>query len=137
MGERSGVPGDLLIAIEEQPHEVLQREGNNLLYELYINFSDAVLGSQVEIPTLEGKAKIKIEPGTQGGKVLRLKAKGLPEVNSYTKGDLLVNINVWTPQTLSSEEKQMLEKLRESPNFIPNPGKKDKGFFERMREYFE
>jgi molecular chaperone DnaJ len=137
MGERSGISGDLLIAIEEQPHDVLQREGNNLLYELYINFSDAVLGSQVEIPTLEGKAKIKIEPGTQGGKVLRLKAKGLPEVNSYTKGDLLVNINVWTPQTLSSEEKQVLEKLRDSPNFIPNPGKKDKGFFERMREYFE
>jgi molecular chaperone DnaJ len=137
MGERSGMPGDLLIAIEELPHEVLQREGNNLLYELYINFSDAVLGSQVEIPTIEGKAKIKIDPGTQGGKVLRLKGKGLPEVNSYTKGDLLVNINVWTPQTLSSEEKQMLEKLRESPNFIPSPGKKDKGFFERMREYFE
>ncbi len=137
MGERSGVPGDLLIAIEEIPHEYLQREGNNLLYELYINFSDAALGSSVEIPTVEGKAKIKIEPGTQGGKVLRLKGKGLPEVNSYTKGDLLVNINVWTPQTLSSEEKAILEKLRDSDNFIPSPGKKDKGFFERMREYFE
>ncbi len=137
MGERSGVTGDLLIAIEEIPHEFLQREGNNLLYELYINFSDAALGSNVEIPTIEGKAKIKIDPGTQGGKVLRLKGKGLPEVNSYTKGDLLVNINVWTPQTLSPEEKQILEKLRDSTNFIPNPGKKDKGFFERMREYFE
>ncbi len=94
------------------------------------------MGTSVEIPTLDGKAKIKIEPGTQGGKVLRLKGKGLPSVNSHYKGDILVNINVWTPQQLSSEEKKILEKLRESENFKPNPGKGDKSFFERMKEYF-
>lgn len=137
MGERGGIPGDLLIAIEEIPHEHLQREGTNLLYELFINFADAALGTNVEIPTLDGKAKIKIDAGTQAGKVLRLKGKGLPEVNSYHKGDLLVNISVWTPQNLTSEEKAILEKLKASPNFNPQPGKKDKGFFERMREYFE
>ena len=134
--ERGGIPGDLLIAIEEIPHEHLIREGNNLLYELYINFADAALGTNVEIPTIDGHAKIKIEPGTQAGRVLRLKGKGISEVNSYAKGDLLVNINVWTPQILSSEEKTLLEKFRISPNFKPNPGKGDKSFFERMKEYF-
>lgn len=135
-GERGGIPGDLIIVIQEIPHEHLQRDGNNLLYDLYINFADASLGASVEIPTLEGKAKVKIEAGTQAGKVLRLKGKGLPSVNSYGRGDLLVNINVWTPQHLSSEEKKLLEKLRESPNFRPNPGKNDKGFYEKMREFF-
>ena len=134
--ERGGIPGDLLIAIEEIPHESLMRDGNNLLYELYVNFADAALGMDVEIPTMEGRAKIKIDPGTQAGKVLRLKGKGLPEVNSRFKGDLLVNINVWTPQALTNEEKTMLEKLRTAPNFKPNPGKGDKSFFERMKEYF-
>lgn len=134
--ERGGIPGDLIVVIEETTHEHLQRDGNNLLYDLYVSFADAALGTQVEVPTVDGKAKIKIEPGTQGGKVLRLKAKGLPQVNSYHKGDLLVNINVWTPQHLSSEEKKVLEKLRDSANFKPNPGKGDKSFFERMKEYF-
>lgn len=133
---RGGIPGDLIVAIEEIEDEHLKRDGNNLLYDLYINFADASLGINVEIPTIEGKAKIKIEPGTQGGKVLRLKGKGLPEVNSFHRGDLLVNINVWTPQHLSSEERKILEKLRESPNFKPHPGKGDKSFFERMKEYF-
>jgi molecular chaperone DnaJ len=134
--ERGGVPGDLLIVIEEVPHADLQRDGDNLYYDLYINFADAGLGTSVEIPTLDGKAKVKIDSGTQSGKVLRLKGKGLPHLNSYSKGDLLVNINVWTPQTLSSEEKKLLEKLRESENFKPSPGKNDKSFFERMKEYF-
>ena len=90
----------------------------------------------VEIPTVDGKAKIKVEPGTQGGKVLRLKGKGLPQVNSHHRGDLLVNINVWTPQALSSDERKTLEKLRDSENFKPKPGKGEKSFFEKMKEYF-
>lgn len=134
--ERGGVPGDLLIVIEEIQHEDLQRDGNNLLYDLYVNFSDAVLGTSVDIPTLEGKAKIKVDAGTHGGKVLRLKGKGLPSVNSYGRGDLLININVWTPQHVSAEEKKMLEHLRNSPNFKPNPGKSDKSFYDKMREFF-
>lgn len=133
---RGGVPGDLIVAIEEIEDEKLKRDGNNLLYDLYISFVDATLGTTVEIPTIEAKAKIKIDPGTQGGRVLRLKGKGLPQVNSYNKGDLLVNINVWTPQSLTAEEKKALEKLRESDNFKPHPGKGDKSFFDRMKEYF-
>jgi molecular chaperone DnaJ len=134
--ERGGIPGDLLIVVEEIPHPQLQRDGEHLIYDLYISFIDAALGTSVEVPTLEGKAKIKIDAGTQGGKVLRLKGKGVPALNSYSRGDLLVNINVWTPQQLSSEEKKTLEKLRDAENFKPNPGKGDKSFFERMKEYF-
>ena len=135
--ERGGVPGDLYVVIEEVADEMLQRDGDNLLFDLYISFIDAALGTTVEVPTVDGKAKIKIEPGTQGGKVLRLKGKGLPQVNSHHRGDLLVNINVWTPQTLSSDERKMLEKLRDSDNFKPKPGKGDKSFFEKMKEYFK
>lgn len=134
---RGGINGDLLILIEEEEHTDLKRDGNNLFYECYINFVDAALGTSIEVPTVDGKAKIKIEPGTQAGKVLRLKGKGLPDLNSYGHGDLLVNINVWTPQNLTNEEKKILESLRDSKNFQPNPNKKDKGFFERMKEYFE
>lgn len=135
-GPRNGVAGDLLIVIEEEEHPHFKRDGNNLFYELYINFADAALGSQVDIPTLSGKAKIKIDAGTQSGKMLRLKGKGFPSVQDGTRGDLLVNVNVWTPQQLTSEEKSILEKWRNSDNFTPNPGKKDKNFFDRMREYF-
>ncbi|WP_257670631.1 molecular chaperone DnaJ [Parapedobacter tibetensis] len=134
---RGGVPGDLIILIEEIPHETLKRDGTNVIFDLYVNFVDAALGTSVEIPTLDGKAKIKIEPGTQGGKILRLKGKGIPEVNSYHKGDQLVYVNVWTPKALSSEEKEMLERLRSSPNFKPQPGRNEKTFFERIKEYFE
>ncbi len=134
---RGGVPGDLLVSIEELEHAELKRDGNNLYYDCYINFADAVLGTSVEIPTLEGKAKFKIDPGTQSGKVYRLRGKGLPEVNSYHRGDLLVDVNVWTPQNLSQEEKVLMEKLRNSANFQPQPGKKEKSFFERMKEYFQ
>lgn len=134
---RGGINGDLIVVIEEIEHEHLKREGINLFYEHYINFPDAALGTSIEVPTLDGKAKIKIEPGTQSGKVLRLKGKGIPDVNGYGKGDMLVNINVWTPQHLSSEEKKNLENLRNSKNFQPHPSKKDKSFFEKMKEYFE
>ncbi|PWG81704.1 molecular chaperone DnaJ [Pararcticibacter amylolyticus] len=132
-----GIPGDLIILIEEVPHETLKREGNNVVYDLHISFLDAVLGSSVEVPTIDGKAKIKIEPGTQGGKILRLKGKGIPEVNSYHRGDQLVYVNIWTPKAVSREERDLLEKLQNSPNFKPQPGKNEKSFFERMREYFE
>jgi len=135
-GARGGVPGDLIVLIEEKEHPELVRDGNNLMYDLFINFADAALGTSVEIPTIDSKARISIPAGTQGGKVLRLKGKGLPDVNGYHKGDLLVNINIWTPRTLSSQEKDILEGLRSSPNFKPNPTAKDKSYFDRMREFF-
>jgi molecular chaperone DnaJ len=134
---RGGHPGDLIILIEEVSHETLKREGNNVVYDLHISFVDAALGSSVEVPTIDGKAKIKIEPGTQGGRILRLKGKGVPEVNSYHRGDQLIYVNIWTPKALSSEERGILEKLQASPNFKPQPGKNERSFFERMKEYFE
>jgi molecular chaperone DnaJ len=136
-GPRSGVNGDLIVQIEEVPHDKLKRDGNNLIYEHYLNFADASLGTSIDVPTLEGLARVKIDEGTQSGKLLRLRGKGLPELQGYGKGDLIVNLNVWTPQKLSADEKKLLEKLRESENFKPNPGKKDKSFFDRMKEYFE
>ncbi len=134
---RGGINGDLLVMIEEEEHPELKRDGSNLFYDSYVSFVDAALGTSVEIPTVDGKVKIKIDPGTQSGKVLRLKGKGLPDINSYGHGDLLVNINVWTPQALTSEEKKTLEGLKDSKNFAPNPNRKEKGFFDRMKEYFE
>lgn len=135
-GPYGGIPGDLLVQIEEEEHAELKRDGVNLYYDLYINFADAALGSTVEIPLVKGKAQVKIDAGTQSGKILRLKGKGLKEVNGYGQGDLLVNINVWTPQKLNDEEKKLLEKLRESANFKPAPGTKDKSFFQRVKEMF-
>jgi len=132
-----GIPGDLIILIEETPHEFLKREGNNVVYDLHLSIVDAALGFSAEVPTIDGKAKIKIEPGTQSGKLLRLKGKGIPEVNSYHRGDQIIHVNIWTPKALSSEERTILEKLRDSPNFKPQPGKNDKSFFEKMKEYFE
>jgi molecular chaperone DnaJ len=137
MGARGGVPGDLIVVVEEIEHEHLKRDGMHLFYDHYVSFSDAALGTQIEVPTIDGKAKVKIDAGTQSGKVLRLKAKGLPDINTYGRGDILVNINVWTPQHLTKEEKKILEDLKEAENFKPKPGKKDKGFFERMKQYFE
>ncbi|EDM38691.1 molecular chaperone, heat shock protein [Pedobacter sp. BAL39] len=132
-----GIPGDLIILIEEIPHETLKREGNNVVYDLHVSIVDAALGYSAEVPTIDGKAKIKIEPGTQSGKLLRLKGKGIPEVNSYHRGDEIIHVNIWTPKALSAEERTILEKLRDSPNFKPQPGKNDKSFFEKMKEYFE
>jgi molecular chaperone DnaJ len=134
---RGGINGDLLVVIEEEEHLELKRDGSNLFYDSYVNFVDAALGTSIEIPTVDAKVKIKIEPGTQSGKVLRLKGKGLPDVNHYGTGDLLVNINVWTPQALTADEKKTLESLKDSKNFAPNPNRKEKGFFDRMKEYFE
>lgn len=135
-GERGGPAGDLVILIEEEPHKELVREGLNVAYELHISFTDAAFGASVEVPTIDGRAKIKIPAGTQSGKVFRLKGKGFPAVQSYEKGDQLVQVNVWTPQNLSNEEKNILEKLSDSPNFKPNPEKGQKSFFDKMREMF-
>jgi molecular chaperone DnaJ len=134
---RGGINGDLLIVVEEEEHPELKREGNHVLYSLNVSFPDAALGTSVEIPTIDAKAKIKIEPGTQSGKVLRLKGKGLPDVNSYGRGDQLIEISVFTPTHLSPEEKKQLELMRDSKNFEPNPSKREKGFFDRMKEYFD
>lgn len=136
-GPYGGIPGDLLVQIEEEEHTELKRDGVNLYYDLYINFADAALGAPAEIPLVKGKAQIKIEPGTQSGKIVRLKGKGIKEVNGYGQGDLLVNINVWTPQKLNDEEKKLLDKLRSSPNFKPNPTGKDKSFFQKVKEMFQ
>lgn len=135
-GPFNGIPGDLIIQIEEEEHPELKRDGENLHYEAFVNFVDAVLGESIEVPTVTGKVKIKIDPGTQSGKVLRLKGKGLPNVQRYGQGDLFVHINVWTPQKVSKEERELLEKLKESENFKPNPDKKDKNFFSRMKDMF-
>jgi molecular chaperone DnaJ len=135
-GERGGMPGDLVILIEEEPHKDLQREGLNVAYDLHLSFPEAAFGTQVEVPTIDGRAKIKIPAGTQSGKVFRLKGKGFPAVNSYEKGDQLVHVNVWTPQNLTAEERAILEKLENSPNFKPNPDKNQKSFFDKMREMF-
>ncbi|MCI5082156.1 MAG: molecular chaperone DnaJ [Saprospiraceae bacterium] len=136
-GMKGGPAGDLLINIEEKPHEFLQRDGMNLIHELYLNFADAALGTSVEVPTIDGRVKIKIPSGTQSGKIFRLKGKGLPSVQAYGQGDQLIHVNVWTPKKLNDKEKALLEQMRQMPNFQPNPGKSDKGFFEKMRDYFK
>jgi len=136
MGERGGAPGDLIVLIEEVAHSHLHRDGLNVAYDLHISFPDAAFGIQAEVPTIDGRAKIKIPPGTQSGKVFRLKGKGFPALQSYEKGDQLIYVNIWTPQHLTSEEKAMLEKMQQSQNFHPKPEKGDKGFFERVKEMF-
>jgi molecular chaperone DnaJ len=134
---RGGVAGDLLIVIEEIEHEELHRDGKNVIYELQINFADAALGTQMEVPTLKGKEKVKIEAGIQSGEVIRLKGKGLRDIEGYEKGDQLIHVVIFTPQNLTKQERELLEKLRDSKNFSPKPGKHGKGFFERMREFFQ
>jgi molecular chaperone DnaJ len=133
---RGGIPGDLIIVIEELDHEHFKRMGNDIYYELFISFPDAVNGTQLEVPTLDGKVRIKIDAGTQPGKLLRLRSKGLPSIEGHGIGDMLISINVWTPQTLSKDEKEIIEKLSQSKNFAPNPTKKDRGFFEKIRDMF-
>jgi molecular chaperone DnaJ len=134
---RGGINGDLLIVIEEEKHPELQREGSDLVYNLYLSVPDAILGAPVEIPTIEGRVKVKIDPGTQPGKILRLRGKGLPEVNSYGRGDLMVRINVYIPKELSKEDRKLVEKLKESSAFTPVSGSEEGGFFSRMRNMFE
>ena len=136
MGERGGGSGDLIILIEEEAHPHLQREGLNVAHDLYISFTDAVFGTQTEVPTIDGRAKIKIPAGTQSGKIFRLKGKGFPSINTHEKGDQLIQVNVWTPQNISAEEKTKLEFLHESENFKPKPDKNEKGFWEKIKDSF-
>ncbi|WP_077921109.1 molecular chaperone DnaJ [Spirosoma sp. 209] len=133
---RGGVAGDLLIVVEEEEDADLKRDGSNVVFDLYVNFVDAAIGTSVEVPTIDGKARITLEPGTQSGKILRLKGKGIRELNGYGRGDQLVHVNVWTPKVLSAEERGLLERLRNSPNFQPKPNKNEKGFFDKMKDFF-
>ena len=133
---RGGVNGDLLVLIEEEKHPELIRDGNNLIYSLNVSIPDAILGTPVEIPTVEGKVKVKIEPGTQPGKILRLRGKGLPEVNSYGRGDLLVQIQVFIPKNISKDDRKAVEKLQTSESFDPSNGGGE-SFFSRMKNMFE
>ena len=135
-GKHNGVPGDLLILVEEEPDKELIRDENDLIYNLLLNFPTAALGGTVEIPTIDGKVKVKIEPGTQPGKVLRLRNKGLPSVNGYGTGDLLVNVSIYVPETLSKDEKKALEEMEKSDNFQPNTSVKEK-IFRKFKNLFE
>ncbi|MEZ4856384.1 MAG: molecular chaperone DnaJ [Gelidibacter sp.] len=132
----NGISGDLLVVIEEQEHPVLKREGDNLHYDLYVSLPDAILGTSQEIDTVTGKVRIKIEAGVQSGKILRLRGKGIPSINGYGKGDLLVHINVWTPKTLSKEQKEFFENMRNDEHFQPKPESGDKSFFEKVKDMF-
>ncbi len=131
-----GNSGDLLVVIEEEEHAQLKREGDNLHYELYVSLPEAILGADKEVPTVNGKAKIKVDAGTQSGKILRLKGKGLPSLESYGNGDLFIHINVWTPKELNREQKEFFEKMKSDENFTPKPTQKDKSFFEKVRDMF-
>lgn len=133
---RGGVNGDLIVLIEEEEHPELVRDGNDLLYNVFIGYLEAVLGETVEIPTIEGKVKVKIEAGTQPGKILRLRGKGLPDVNGYGKGDLLAKVNVWIPKNLSKDEKKLVEKMKEAEGFKPGSGDK-KSIFSKMKDFFD
>lgn len=133
---RGGTNGDLFVVIEEEKDAELIRDGNDLIYNLFISIPDSILGTTVEVPIVEGKAKIKIEPGTQSGKILRLRDKGIPEVNGYRRGDVLVQVNVWIPTDISKDERKIIEKLRESNSFAPAANKTEKSIFERMKDYF-
>ncbi|MGA9639492.1 molecular chaperone DnaJ [Flavobacterium sp.] len=132
----NSVPGDLIVAIEELEHEFLKREGENLHYDLYVSFPEAVLGISKDIEAVNGKVRIKLEEGIQSGKILRLKGKGIPSINGYGNGDLLVHVNVWTPKTLNKDQKQFFEKYLDDENFNPNPEKSDKSFFEKVKDMF-
>lgn len=132
----NSVPGDLIVAIEEIEHETLKREGENLHLDLYISFAEAVLGVSKDIDAVNGKVRIKLEDGIQSGKILRLKGKGIPNVNSYGTGDLLVHINVWTPKTLNKDQRQFFEKNIDDSNFEPQPEKSEKSFFEKVKDMF-
>lgn len=130
----NGVPGDLLVAIETQEHSTLKREGDNLHYDLYVSISDAVLGTSKEIDSVGGKVRIKLEPGIQSGKILRLRGKGITSLNGYGAGDILVHVNVWTPKELNKEQKEFFEKMQGNDNFEPRPEKSDKSFFEKVKD---
>ena len=133
---RGGIAGDLIVLVEELEHDTFERQESNLYYNAFITYAQAAMGGTVEIPTLNGKVKIKVEQGTPSGKVVRLRGKGLPEMNGYGRGDLLVSLNVWVPKSLTKEERKTLEDLDKHDNFQPNPTKQERGFFDKMKEMF-
>jgi molecular chaperone DnaJ len=136
-GRRGGPNGNLRVYIEEEKHLHFEREGNNVVHEVFISYADLTLGTSLEVPTLDGRVRLKIPVGTEAGKIFRLQGKGLPVVQSYEVGDQLVHVNVWTPKTLTDEEQRLLEKMRTMPNFNPAPNaKSEKGFFDKMRDIF-
>ncbi|MEC7454684.1 MAG: DnaJ C-terminal domain-containing protein, partial [Bacteroidota bacterium] len=132
----NGISGDLIILIQVQPHKSLSREGDNLHMNLYVSLPEAILGASKEIDTVQGPVRIRLEAGIQSGKILRLKGKGTPSLNGYGKGDLLVHVNVWTPQHLSKEQKEFFESMRDDEHFVPEPKKGDKSFFDRVKDMF-
>lgn len=132
----NGISGDLIVLIEEEGHDAFIREGSHLHHDLYISISEAALGVAKEVDLLEGKVRIKLESGIQSGKTLRLRGKGLPNLNGYGNGDLLIHVNVWTPKTLNREQKQFFQRMAEDENFIPKPEKSDKSFFEKVKDMF-
>lgn len=135
-GPHNGVNGDLYVLIEEEPHPDFERNENDLIYNLFITIPEAILGTQAEVPTVDGKVRVKIAPGTQSGKVLRLRGKGLPILNGYGSGDMLVNVNVWVPKKVNKEEEKLLQQLAQSDNFKPNPTPEEKSFFSKIKDYF-
>ena len=132
----NGISGDMIVVIEEEQHDKLQREGDNLHYDLYVSYPDAVLGTSKEIDTVTGKVRIKVEAGVQSGKILRLRGKGIPSINGYGKGDLLVHVNVWTPKTLSKQQREFFETMQNDEHFEPKPDSSDKSFFEKVKDMF-
>ncbi|MEX1054421.1 MAG: DnaJ C-terminal domain-containing protein, partial [Rhodothermales bacterium] len=137
-GIRGGAPGDLRVEIEELPHEHFKREGLDIFYDLYISFPDAALGTEVDVPTLKGRARLQIDPGVQSGKILRMRDRGIPELNGMRRGDEMVRVHVWTPLEVDEEEREVLERLRESARFEPQPEKEDrrKSFFSKVKDVF-
>nr|WP_321245148.1 molecular chaperone DnaJ [uncultured Psychroserpens sp.] len=132
----NGISGDLLVVIEEKEHDTLKREGDNLHYDMYVSLPDAVLGTSKEIDTVTGAVRIKVDAGVQSGKILRLRGKGIPSINGYGSGDLLVHVNVWTPKTLNKEQKQFFENMKNDEHFDPKPESSDKSFFEKVKDMF-
>ena len=132
----NGVSGDLLVLIQEKENSRFIREGNHLHHDLYISVAEAVLGVSKEIELIEGKVRIKLEPGIQSGKTLRLKHKGIRDLNGYSTGDLLVHINVWTPKQLNKDQRKFFESMLDDDNFKPQPEKSDKSFFEKVKDMF-
>src|SRR3546814_18384123 len=115
--------------ISDWGSDVCSSDLTNIVYDLHVSFIDAALGASIEVPIVDGKARIKIDPGTHSGKILRLKGKGIPAVNAYGKGDQLVYVSIWTPRQPSDDEREVLDKLKASDNFARNPAKKEKQLF--------
>jgi len=140
VGRRGGPAGDLIVMIEEEPHEVLTRNGDDVILDLIVSFPEAALGGEVEVPTLTGRAKLRIEPGTQSGRVLRMREKGIPHLNGHGRGDQLVRVNVWVPSSLSDDERSLLKELASAPNISPKEGDRSanstKSFFGRVKKVF-